>query len=320
MLQALPQNNDPRLLVGMETEDDAGVYQLNGDTALVLTADFITPPVDDPYVFGQVAAANSLSDVYAMGGRPLACLNLVAFPSKKLPLADLERIIAGAISKISEAGAVLAGGHSIEDEEPKFGLAVTGLVHPERIWRNSTARPGDRLILTKPVGSGVLFNANLKDRVSPADLEDCLEVITALNKKAAEVLAGFEVHACTDITGFGLAGHLFEMARGAGLTFRLELEGLPVMSGALEAYRAGVTTGANDSNRQLVSPHTRIESRLPAQHLEILYDPQTSGGLMAALPASQAGEALKKLHEAGLDRAAIVGEVTEQEREMLVFL
>jgi selenide,water dikinase len=208
--------------VGFDTHDDAAVYRLDEKTALVLTADLITPPVDDAFQFGQIAAANALSDVYAMGGRPIACLNLVGFPSDKLDAAVLQQIIAGALSKVTEAGAVLAGGHTTEDEEPKFGLSVTGLVHPEKVWTNSGARPGDVLLLTKPIGSGVLFNANRKGWVSAAAMATCLEALVTLNRVAAEVLSGFEVHAVTDVTGFGLAGHGLEVAQGSGVTLRIE--------------------------------------------------------------------------------------------------
>jgi selenide,water dikinase len=316
-LATLPLNQDPNLLVGTETADDAGVYRLNDDTALVLTADYITPPVDDPYLFGQVAAANALSDVYAMGGRPITALNLVGFPSDQLPLEMLERIIAGALSKIHEAGAVLAGGHSTEDEEPKFGLSVTGLVHPDRIWRNVGARPGDRLLLTKPLGSGVLFNANRKGWVSRAALDACLAHLTTLNRRAAEVLAGFTVNACTDVTGFGLAGHGFEMAKASGVTLAIGLEGLPVMDESLEMYRRGMTTGVNHSNRALVTGQLRFEREFLPWQQEILFDPQTSGGLLASLPADEAEAALAALHAGGVPAAVLVGEVLPRGEEYL---
>jgi selenide, water dikinase len=315
----LPSQSDPNLLVGTETADDAGVYRLSDETALVLTVDFITPPVDDPYLFGQVAAANALSDVYAMGGRPITALNLVGFPSDQLPLDMLERIIAGALSKIHEAGAVLAGGHSTEDEEPKFGLSVTGLVHPQRIWRNVGARPGDRLLLTKPLGSGVLFNANRKGLVSARALDACLGVLTTLNRRAAEVLADYEVHACTDVTGFGLAGHGLGMAKGSGVTLSLDLEALPVMEESLAMYQRGVTTGVNASNRELTQGHLRFARELPTWREEIVFDPQTSGGLLAALPAEQAQPALEALHAAGVGAAVVVGEALPQSDVCLLF-
>ena len=235
-MAGLPRKSDPNLLVGFETSDDAGVYRLGEDTAIVVTADFITPPVDDPFTFGRIGAANSLSDVYAMGGRPVACLNLIGFPSEDLGPEVLHGIVEGALSKITEAGAVLAGGHTTNDDEPKFGLSVTGVVHPDRYWRNAGARPGDALILTKPIGSGVIFNANLKGLLSREALEETLAVLTELNRTAAETLARFDVHAATDITGFGLAGHALEMARGSGVTLEIDVDSVPTLPEALEMY------------------------------------------------------------------------------------
>jgi len=239
----LPQQTDPNLLVGFETSDDAGVYQLNDTQAIVTTADFITPPTDDPRLFGQIAAANALSDVYAMGGQPLTCLNLLAFPANKLRQEILHGIIAGAAEKILEAGAVLAGGHSIEDEEPKFGLAVTGVVHPQKIWRNNGARVGDVLLLTKSLGSGVLLNANLKGWVSQEAIEECFRQLAILNRVAAETLQAFNVHAATDITGFGLAGHALEIAQGSPVTIEIETKKLPWLPEAAVMYERGMTTG-----------------------------------------------------------------------------
>ncbi|MDF1591400.1 MAG: selenide, water dikinase SelD [Desulfobacterales bacterium] len=309
LLASLPQVNNPNLLVGYAGSDDAGIYRLDNETALVLTADFITPPVDDPYLFGQIAAANALGDVYAMGAKPIACLNLVAFPAKKLRPDVLQRIVAGALSKITEAGAVLAGGHSIEDDEPKFGLAVTGIVHPQKYWSNSTSRPGDVLILTKPVGSGVLFNANLKKWVSARAMAECITVITTLNKRAAEVMTDYSVHAATDVTGFGLAGHSFEMARGSKTRFEIEIEKIPIMTDALAMYEKGMTTGVNRSNRELVENHLHFSRKLPAWHEEIVFDPQTSGGLLLAVPESIGNQVITALRRAGVSHAAIIGKV-----------
>ncbi len=287
---------------------------------MILTADFITPPVNDPYLFGQIAAANALSDVYAMGGRPVACLNLVAFPSGKLDMEVLNRIVAGGLSKITEAGAVLAGGHSIDDDEPKYGLSVTGLVHPDRYWTNAGVQIGDALVLTKPVGSGVLFNANLKKWVSAAAMDACHETITALNRVAAETMADFEIHAATDVTGFGLAGHGFEMAKGSGVTFRIRIEDLPVMDEALEMYRKGMTTGVNKHIVDRVASHVRFEDALPEWHRQIVFDPQTSGGLLAALPSAEAPALVEALHAAGVVEARVVGEAVEAEGDTwLVF-
>ena len=320
LLARLPVNQDPNLLIGFENSDDAAVYRMNNETALVSTADFITPPVDDPFLFGQIAAANALSDVYAMGGKPVTCLNLVGFPSDKLGPEILHGIIDGALNKITEAGAVLAGGHTTEDAEPKFGLAVTGIVHPERYWSNTGAIPGDVLILTKPIGSGVLFNANLKKLVSPQALDECLQTLTMLNKTACDVLTRFEVHAAKDITGFGLAGHSLEMAKGSRVTLEIEVESLPLMREALEMYKRGVTTGVNPSNQALIRSDTQFKCKLADWHKEIFVDPQTSGGLLAAVPEQQGRSALQELHDAGVSHARIIGKVRPCEQKYLLFI
>jgi len=310
-LAKLPKHTDPNLLVGYETSDDAGVYRLTDDLAIIMTADYITPPVNDPYIYGQIAAANAISDVYAMGGRPIACLNLVSFPSKKLAPEILHQIVAGALSKITEAGAVLAGGHSVEDDEPKFGLAVTGIVHPDKFWTNQGARPGDMLILTKPVGSGVLFNANLKKWVSKEAMEACLSILTTLNRTAAEVMSGFDIHAATDVTGFGLAGHGFEMAKASSVCLEISIKDLPVMDEALAMYKKGVTTGVNAYNRQMVEQHLWLETDLPPWHEEIVFDPQTNGGLLVALSETQGENLVNALHAKGVTAAKIIGNVHE---------
>ncbi len=312
-MAGLPKNADPNLKVGFDTSDDAAIYQLSDEIALVTTVDIITPPVEDPFVYGQIAAANSISDVYAMGGRPVTCLNIVCFPSKKLPAEHLHRIVAGALDKITEAGAVLVGGHSVEDSEPKFGLAVTGVVHPERYWANVGARPGDRLILTKPIGSGVLFNAKLKGRVSEAAFSACLDQVTTLNRSAAECLAQFDIHAATDITGFGLAGHGLEMTGEDEVCLRLELDRVPVMPEAVEMYERGVTTGVNRHNREVIGDRLVFEGSHSDARREIVFDPQTSGGLMVALPAEQAEDAVTKLRAVGLKMAAVMGSVEESD-------
>ena len=309
LLASLPQNVDPRLLVGYETSDDAAVYRMSADTALVMTADIITPPVDDPFVFGQIAAANALSDVYAMGGTPLVCLDLIGFPDGKLEDHVLHAIVAGAVDRITAAGAILAGGHTTSDEEPKFGLSVVGVVHPERIWKNVGARPGDALILTKPIGSGVLFNGNLKGHVSAAAMQECIRTLIALNRTAAEVLHDFEVHAVTDVTGFGLAGHATEMASGSGVTMRIDSDAVPLMSEARAMYERGVKTGANLGNRQMVSATTRFAREGASWEREIWFDPQTSGGLLAAVPAAQAPAVLEGLAGAGVSAARQIGTV-----------
>lgn len=277
--------------------------------AIVATADFITPPVNDPYVYGQIAAANAISDVYAMGGEPKVCLNLVCFPSQKLPPEDLNKILAGALSKITEAGAVLAGGHSVEDDEPKFGLSVIGLVHPSAYWKNGGALQGDALVLTKPLGSGVLFNANLKKWVSARAMDSCIQSLIQLNKEAAEVMKKFDIHAVTDVTGFGLAGHALEMAKASGAGLQINMDDLPVMDEAFEMYRKGMSTGVNKDNESLVKEYLHFDSKHPDWKRQIIYDPQTSGGLLAALPEEQAPELIKALHAAATPAATRIGGV-----------
>lgn len=320
MLDSLPQNDDPNLLVGFGTCDDAAVYRLSDDTALVMTADIITPPVDDPFVFGQIAAANALSDVFAMGGKPLTCLNLVGFPAGKLPQEVLHGMVAGALSKVTEAGAVLGGGHTTEDDEPKFGLSVTGVVHPDKMWTNAGAQAGDALVMTKPIGSGVLFNANLKGWVSDAAMEACIAWITLLNKTPADVMAAFDIHAATDVTGFGLAGHGLEMAKGSDKTLRFSIDAVPLMDEALAVYERGMTTGVNAVNRQMVEATWTFERQLPFWHEEIFVDPQTSGPLLVALPDAQADDLVAALHRAGVDIACRVGRVADFDgRHRLIF-
>ena len=316
----MPKNEDPNLLVGFDTSDDAGVYKLTEEIAIINTADYITPPVNDPYIYGQIAAANSISDVYAMGGKPVTCLNLVNFPDGKLPTKHLHRIIEGALDKITESGAVLAGGHTVEDSEPKFGLAVTGIVHPEKIWRNVGALPGDELILTKPIGSGVLFNANLKDKVSKNAFDSCIGNVTTLNKQAAEIFLSYDVHAATDITGFGLAGHGLEMAQGSDASLYINLDAVPVMDEAYKMYELGISTGVNKHNRAKVMPSIHFNDSAKTEKREILFDPQTSGGLLVSLPKDQAKEAIDKLRNTGLADAEIIGEAKEPDSKIQIFV
>lgn len=302
-------NPDPNLLVGFAGADDAGVYRLGPDQALVLTVDFITPPVDDPYLYGQIAAANALSDVYAMGGRPLVCLNLACFPFTRLDEEVLGKIMAGSSAKVTEAGAVVAGGHTVEDSEPKFGLSVTGLVHPERIWTNHGASAGDVLILTRPIGSGVLFNANREGKVSAAALEACTRQLVQLNDASARIAADYAVHAATDISGFGLAGHGLEMARGSGVTLQIDSGSVPFFDEALAMYERGVTTRVNQSNRAMVANQCDFGS-LPRFWQEMMIDPQTSGGLLIAVAESDAPGLQEALVAGGVPAARVIGRVT----------
>lgn len=310
LLDGLPQTTDPNLLVGFETGDDAGVYRIDAHQALVHTADIVTPMVDDAATFGRIAAANALSDVYSMGGRPLTCLNLVGFPSGQLGPEVLAGIVSGALEKITEAGAALVGGHTMDDDEPKFGLSVTGLVDPEHLWRNTGAQAGDVLILTKPIGSGVLFNANLKGWVGDEAMAQCLQVLATLNKTAAEVLAATgAVHAATDVTGFGLAGHSLEMARGSDVTLSIDVDVVPQLAQAVAMYERGMTTGVNAANHESVDAVTRFTADLPPALQELLIDPQTSGGLLVAVDADGADAAVAALHEAGVEHATRIGRV-----------
>jgi selenide,water dikinase len=308
-LKAIQRPEDPNLLVGFDTSDDAAVYRLSDDIAVISTVDFITPPVDDPYWFGQIAAANSLSDVYAMGGEPRTALNLVMFPSKKLDLGVLKEILRGGCDKVCEAGAAISGGHSVDDNEPKYGLAVTGVVHPDRIMTNSGARDGDALILTKPLGTGVLFNACRAGKLPWREMELILPEVASLNRKAIETALGFDIHASTDITGFGMVGHTLEMAKGSGLQINLFYDKLPFYPNAARMYRKGETTGSNKANRRLADGFFQKRRVLSQAEEELLFDPQTSGGLLLSAPSHEAGELVAKLKKAGMATAAQIGEV-----------
>ena len=279
---------------------------------MISTVDFITPPVDDPYWFGQIAAANSISDVYSMGGRPVTALNLVMFPAKHLDMGLLKEILRGGHDKAAEAGACLVGGHTVEDEEPKYGLSVNGTVHPDRIVTNAGAQPGDALILTKPLGTGVLFNAVRSRRFSYEELErEILPTVASLNAAAMTTALDFHLHASTDVTGFGIAGHLFEVAAGSGATVRLDYSSLPVYPEALEMYRKGEGTGSNVPNRAMVADSLSLRVSLSPPQEQILFDPQTSGGLLLSVPAEEADDLARALEAAGVAVAARVAEVLE---------
>jgi selenide,water dikinase len=297
------------LLVGFNTSDDAAIYRLSDEIAVISTVDFITPPVDDPYWFGQIAAANSLSDVYAMGGKPLTALSLVMFPSKILDKGVLREILRGGNDKVIEAGASMAGGHSVDDNEPKYGLAVTGVVRPGNILTNCGAREGDALILTKPLGSGVLFNACRSGKLPYRDLELILPQVASLNAKALEAAMHFDIHSCTDITGFGIVGHSLEMAIGSKVQMNLFYKELPQYPHVLQMYRKGETTGSNKANRKLSEGYLDVTKRLSREEEELLFDPQTSGGLLLCLPESQTEPLTNKLRNTGVETVAKIGEV-----------
>ena len=304
--------SDPNLLVGIETADDAAVYRLTDEIAVISTVDFITPPVDDPYWFGQIAAANSISDIYSMGGKPLTALNIVMFPAEHLDMGLLRDILRGGHDKVVEAGACLVGGHTVDDEEPKYGLCVNGSIRPDRVITNAGSRPGDALILTKPVGTGVLFNAVRSGRMKLRDIEgDVLPSIAALNDQAMKAALHCDLHACTDITGFGIAGHMLEIASGSQAMVRLDYSSLPIYSGAVEMYDKGENTGSNLGNRAMVHDYLTIRASLSRSQEQILFDPQTSGGLLLSVPESQANALLSDLQAAGVTSAVCVGEVVE---------
>jgi len=310
VLARLPAPQDPNLLVGTDSADDAAVYRLNNDIALVQTVDFFTPIVDDPYQFGAISAANSLSDIYAMGGRPIFALNIVGFPSSRLPLSVLEQILLGARDKAAEAGIEIVGGHTVEDNEPKFGLAVTGMVHPAQLLRNDTAQPGDALVLTKPIGVGILTTAIKRGLAANDDVQRTVTLMATLNGPAAEAALSVGANACTDITGFGLLGHLREIAAGSMVEVTLCAGDVPVLAAARDFAAAGVVPGGSKNNLEHVSPHVTFAKTISPVERLILADAQTSGGLLICLPAERAPALLAALRERGIADAAHIGSVT----------
>ena len=294
--------------MGIDTADDAGVYRLNDETALIQTLDFFTPIVDDPYLFGQIAATNSLSDVYAMGGKPLTAMNIVTFPICRLAPEVLLAILSGGQQKIAEAGAVMLGGHTIDDDEPKYGLSVTGVVHPDKVLSNAGAQPGDALILTKAIGTGVLYTA-LKAELFPAGVAAAAASMTQLNRYAAEVMTRFPVHACTDITGFGLLGHAFELAAGSAVDLELDSRAVPLLPDAAEAAGMGLVPAGAYANRDYLN-QVEFRPEVPVNLQDLLFDPQTSGGLLISLAEDLAADLLAELHAAGVAVAACIGRVT----------
>ncbi|TCM99594.1 selenophosphate synthase [Paenibacillus sp. BK033] len=310
---------DPNLLVGIDTSDDAGVYKLSDDLALVQTVDFFTPIVDDPYSFGQVAAANAISDIYAMGGRPLTALNIVAFPIKTLDKQVLADILRGAGDKMKEAGITLVGGHSIDDNEPKFGLAVTGLIHPDKVRTNAGSVPGDKLILTKPIGVGILTTSIKKDKLSDEEVQRVTDVMATLNKTAAETMEPYNVHACTDVTGFGLIGHSLEMAKGSGVGIRIHASEVPMLPRVRELAEEGFVPGGTKNNFAHVQDSISFPETLDQIGQWILCDAVTSGGLLISVDGSQAEELLGKLKQFGVE-AAMIGETVADHPGRIVVL
>jgi selenide,water dikinase len=312
ILKELPLSKDPKVLVGLDTSDDAGVYQLSDEIALVQTVDFFTPIVDDPFTFGQIAAVNALSDVYAMGGIPLTAMNLVAFPIKTLSTSVLKEILLGGLSKMKEAGVALVGGHSIEDPEIKYGLAVTGTVHPQKILTNAKAKTGDKLVLTKPLGTGIISTALKGEIASEEAVRKSVESMTTLNRTASEWMIKCEAHACTDITGFGFIGHALEMAVASRVGMRIDSKAVPVFPEAMEYAKMGLVPGGTFSNRRFFSCKVESGSNFPGLLLDILYDPQTSGGLLISLAPDEAEKLVAALKKEGHIHSAIIGEVSEE--------
>jgi len=320
VLGKLARQHDPNVLVGFDHADDAGVYRLTPELALVQTADFFTPIVDDPYVFGQIAATNALSDVYAMGGRPLSALALVCFPESG-DIKILEEMLAGGLSKMVEAECTVIGGHSIRDEEIKLGYSVTGVVHPKKVLTNSAAQPGDRLIFTKAIGTGVISTAIKRGEADFTWIRAAIRSMITLNKTAAEVVASdkFAVHSMTDITGFGLLGHAREMAAGSGVSMRIYASRVPLLAGALECVRAKYVPGGLKSNRQFTESCVEADSGVPQDLLTLLYDPQTAGGLLIAVAESDEDALAAELRRAGVEAAGI-GEVIAKQKPLLAVL
>ena len=317
VLGNLPKFHDENLLVGVETSDDAAIYKVNDELALIQTLDFFTPVVDDPYLFGQIAAANSLSDVYAMGGEPRTALNIVGFPSCLDPKI-LGRILEGGASKVLEAGAILAGGHSIQDDEPKYGLSVTGFVNPNKIFKNYGSQPGDVIIITKQVGSGLINTAIKAEMAEKSQIDEVVTVMTSLNKKAKEVIENYPISACTDITGFGLAGHAMEMAASSKVTFEIYVNKVPYIDGALEMAKMGLVPAGTYNNKDYISGD--VEScNIEECYLDLMYDPQTSGGLLITLAESEVENIMKDFENKNMDtKVAVIGRVLEKQEKSIV--
>ncbi len=298
----------PDLVIGLEHPDDAGVFRLSDETAIVQTLDFLTPVADDPYEFGQIAAANSLSDVYAMGGTPITVMNIVCFPSCDLATGILPRILEGGLDKIKESGAALVGGHSVDDPEIKYGLSVTGIVHPDRVWANSRAQEGDAVILTKPIGTGIISTAVKGGLASEDQVKQAVKTMSTLNKEAALIAKNFEVHACTDVTGFGLGGHLIEAAKGAGLRIEIYTEKVEVLDGVMAFASMGLFPGGAHKNKSFFAPQTCVAKGIDSVKSDLMFDPQTSGGLLLFMAQEQAVQCADIMEKNGIP-ARLIGRV-----------
>jgi selenide,water dikinase len=313
-LHDLPKFNHPDMLVGTETADDAGVYRLRPDLAIVNTVDFFTPIVDDPYLFGQISATNSLSDVYAMGGDPKTCMNIVCFPKGKMDIAVLGEILKGGADKVKEAGAVIIGGHSIIDEEIKYGMSVTGVIHPDKIFRNVGVQEGDALILTKPLGTGIVTTALKRGKASAESVDEAVKSMTTLNAAASFVARKHKVHAISDVTGFGIMGHAQEMASGSGVTLVIESAKLPLLRSAVRLAEKGYITGGCKRNKDYLDDKIAIDPSIREGLVEVALDPQTSGGLLIAIAKRQAAKLVEDLHAAGVSAACEVGYAVSQQK------
>jgi cysteine desulfurase NifS/selenium donor protein len=312
VLQSLPKPNDANILVGTESADDAAVYKIDDHTAIVQTVDFFTPIVDDPYHFGAIAAANSLSDVYAMGAEPLFALNIVGFPSNRLPIHVLDAMLRGALDKATEAGIAIVGGHTVDDTEPKYGLAVTGKVNPNNVWKNVGAQPDDMLVLTKPLGLGIITTAMKRGMATKTVEQDAIAIMSTLNAAAAAVAQHFDIHACTDVTGFGLLGHLSEMTRGSHVDAELFLHQIPLIDGAADLANAGAIPGGSLDNLDYVTDWVTFDTSISRTQKIILADAQTSGGLLFAVRPEQADKFLSALQQKCDTSIAIIGKITAQ--------
>jgi selenide,water dikinase len=309
-LRDLPLIKDPNLLTGFEHAEDAGVYKISDDLALVHTLDFFTPTVDDPYTFGQIAATNALNDIYAMGGKPITAMNIVCFPIKTMDMAVLREVLRGGLDKMREASVLLVGGHSVEDNEIKYGLSVTGTIHPAKVWFNRGAKPGDSLILTKPLGTGIVSTAIKGGKADPQLVNKAITCMTQLNKKTSELMiAHGNIHACTDITGFGLLGHACEMIDSENVGLQISSAAVPIFAGVKELVESGYVPAGLYRNKNYRISQIEKKDTCPDWILDVLFDPQTAGGLFFSIPAKEAQGLIQKLHKDGITDAAIVGEV-----------
>ena len=309
--------SDENVIIGLDRADDAGVYRISDQLALIQTVDFFTPIVDDPYWFGQIAAANALSDVYAMGGAPKTAMNLVAFPAKTMDLSILRQIIQGGVDKLKEAEVVLIGGHSIEDKEIKYGLSVTGVIHPKRVLAKKNLRPGDRLVLTKPLGTGIVNTAIKADMVSGSLSEKATRLMAALNRDAARIMADFDISACTDVTGFGLLGHLAEMVIGSGCSARIVSGEVPIIPEAEDFAAMGLIPAGAYKNREFREAMITFAETVPRTMQDLLFDPQTSGGLVISVRDVHSDDLVSALKDAGIEDAAQIGEVVDDREEKI---